>query len=755
MDKDGLMYWTIIEVALFMNKVILLFFTLFALSFSAISQETDLPAFDSELDKGMDLLKNGDFPGAEVVFRKILELDTDNHDAVIGLGRVVLYQDRLDEAYEIFSKAVEKYDSANSWFFRGYTQFKQGNNEAARQNYLEAIDRGYEHFDVYFNIGHTYYLDKMYEDGELWFGKSLDREPNYTPSWYFLGLCKFYQDIDAYYEFSKAVELDSTYVMAYFYRGILLDRIRAYERGAADFSKVVELDPDYAWGYFYLGKDLEKIDRSTEAVESFEKALSLGLINARVYDALAGSFWSLKKYGVAAEYYDKAVELSPQNAWVFNNRGYFLKQNKQKKDYNKAIEDFKTAIKLDPKWAAPYNYLGFIYNAQGKYKEAIVVLKEAVSLAPNWSWPWNNLGNAQQNTDNIEEAISSYNRSIECDPEYFYPHYNLGHLYYNIKEYEKAVEFYNNALDLNPEYTDSYNGLGLSLEHLKRNSEAIEAYTKGLEINPNDYNLLSNLGILYFLTDQSAKAAPDLERAIELNPGVAFYHKYLGRSYINLRMFDEAQLHLEKAIELNSSYAETLGKLLNELKALKNYLIVYLQWGSIPIEGLDITFIGLPKYDTKYISDSSGSVLIPLDKLSDGKDYYLYYGDYKNPTKDWEFSNTSFYYYKGLSEVRLQVKKSFSGINPVDEQIIHNRSPLLQWENPEGIAWFELIISRKTEELDNGTKTFTEFKRLKHVLGAEYQIQEELLPNEYYWAVTAFSKKDIPLYYLSSQFIVE
>lgn len=736
-----------------MKKVLFLIF-LFS-PFLIVSQETDLPEQHIALDRATTLLNDGEYPEAEAAFREILESDTDNPDAVIGLGRAVIYQERFEEGYEIFSKAIESFDSPNAWFFRGYTGFKLGNRDQARQDYIESVTRGYDHLDAYFNIGYIYYMDRMYKEGEEWFRKALDRNQRFAPSWYYLGVCKYFQDFDAYYEFSKTIELDPDYVRAYVYRGILLDKIRSYERAIKDFAKAVELDPDYAWGYFYLGQDLERMKRSSEAVERLEKALDLGLSTAKVFNALAGSYWSLKEYDKAEDYFNKAVDQSPDSAWVYSNRGYFYKQNWHRKNYVKAIEDFKKAIDLEPEWAVPYNYLGFCYNVLEEYEEAIEVLREAVRLAPDWSWPWNNLGNALKHSGDTDEAIGSYQKSIECDPEYLYPHYNLGILYQDAKEYEKAVECYNKALELNPRHCDSYNNLGNALVSLKQYKEADEIFTKGLVINPDHLKLLRNRGKLYYSLGQPEKAVADLGRLLELDPDSAYCHKYLGKSYIKLGKVKEARFHIEKAIELDPYYSEELGSILDKLKGLEEYLPVYLFWGDEPVEGLDVTFIGLPKYETKHISDSFGSVLILRSRLTEGTEYYLYDGDYKNPDKDWEFSNTTFYYYDGLEEVRLQVKKKFSGISPADGELMHAVSPLLKWEFPKSVEWFRLTISRKTKELNNGIKTYTEFRRLDKIREAEYQIREVLPSNEYLWTVTAFSENDIPLYYLSSKFIIE
>ena len=147
--------------------------------------------------------------------------------------------------------------------------------------------------------------------------------------------------------------------------------------------------------------------------------------------------------------------------------------------------------------------------------------------------------------------------------------------------------------------------------------------------------------------------------------------------------------------------------------------------------------------------------MIFRDNLSEGHEYRLYQGNYKDPDEEWDFSNISFYYSHNLSEVRLQIKKNLLGITPLDEETISDTTPLLQWDHPEEIESYTLIISKKGKELGNGIKSYYEFSKLENLTEPEYQINEALSPDEYLWSVTAFSADTIPLYYFSRTFTVE
>ena len=52
-------------------------------------------------------------------------------------------------------------------------------------------------------------------------------------------------------------------------------------------------------------------------------------------------------------------------------------------EFDKAIECFKEAIKLDPKFDTAYNSLAEAFNRSGKLDEAIEAAKKMVEISPN------------------------------------------------------------------------------------------------------------------------------------------------------------------------------------------------------------------------------------------------------------------------------------------------------------------------------------------------------------------------------------
>lgn len=86
-------------------------------------------------------------------------------------------------------------------------------------------------------------------------------------------------------DFSKAIEIDPTNVLAYVYRGDARDNSGLPKEAIEDYSKTIELDP--ADGSAYYNRAVTKKGMSDEkgACEDFKKAAALGFKGAEEYTA--------------------------------------------------------------------------------------------------------------------------------------------------------------------------------------------------------------------------------------------------------------------------------------------------------------------------------------------------------------------------------------------------------------------------------------------------------------------------------------
>jgi len=129
-----------------------------------------------------------------------------------------------------------------------------------------------------------------------------------------------------------------------------------------------------------------------------------------------------------------------------------------KNEYEKSIECYDKALKIDSKYAEAWGNKGVALTDLGKYKEGIEYIDKALEIDPNDATVWNSKAAALN---------------------------NLG-------KYNEAIEYIDKALEKDPNDADALHNKGFALNYLGKYNEAIECFNKALKIDPDNANTLSN-----------------------------------------------------------------------------------------------------------------------------------------------------------------------------------------------------------------------------------------------------------------------
>jgi superkiller protein 3 len=86
-----------------------------------------------------------------------------------------------------------------------------------------------------------------------------------------------------------------------------------------------------------------------------------------------------KKYDQAIKYYKKIIALEPKKAASYASLGYVYSV---RADWNKAIDNYLIALKYDREDDEVYANLGEAYEKKGLYKEALKAYTSAYEINP-------------------------------------------------------------------------------------------------------------------------------------------------------------------------------------------------------------------------------------------------------------------------------------------------------------------------------------------------------------------------------------
>jgi protein O-GlcNAc transferase len=185
-----------------------------------------------------------------------------------------------------------------------------------------------------------------------------------------------------------------------------------------------------------------------------------------------------------------------------------------------AVEEFKKAIKLDPK--SPYSHkgLGIAYTQLRKYPEAIEALRKALELNPYYVDVRNDLGTALIVSGKREEGkaefLAAYNDPTNPRPEL--TSYNLANAYLEERKYPDAANWFRTSLGRNKSNPEAYLGLSDALLAMGQPEQAVGPLEAGLKEIPNHVGLLAALGEAYYRAGKFPEAKSRLEEAARRDP---------------------------------------------------------------------------------------------------------------------------------------------------------------------------------------------------------------------------------------------
>lgn len=126
-------------------------------------------------------------------------------------------------------------------------------------------------------------------------------------------------------------------------------------------------------------------------------------------------------------------------------------------EFDKAIQTYEKALKIDPKSTLVNYEIALSYFSKGDYKEAIkfsdVVLKQNKDLLLQ---AYITKGSALDMLGKTKESIKVFNTAIKKTEGHYLLYYNLGLNYYKINDLENAEKNAIKAIELNPNHSSSH-----------------------------------------------------------------------------------------------------------------------------------------------------------------------------------------------------------------------------------------------------------------------------------------------------------
>ncbi|MGD0732428.1 MAG: winged helix-turn-helix domain-containing protein [Terracidiphilus sp.] len=256
-------------------------------------------------------------------------------------------------------------------------------------------------------------------------------------------------------------------------------------------------DQSRIWASVYDGDLSDEFVFESSIADAVERALSLSL------PPLAHAAYRPEKF-------------EARDAYL---KGQYLFSQRTKAGFEGAIENFSSAVAIDPKYAAAYAQLASAYNLMGQYNW--MDPKSARSLG--WAAAW---------------------QAISLDPAQSEAYAALGFSYWFYQwNLPAAEQEFRKAIELDHSNVDAHHWYAIMLMTADRFPEAEQQIQAALDIDPLSPILRTNLGWLGYYEGDFPRAVQQMQTVLAANPNFLGAHYKLW--YVYSVMGDQARASQE------------------------------------------------------------------------------------------------------------------------------------------------------------------------------------------------------------------
>ena len=357
--------------------------------------------------------------------------------------------------------------------------------------------------DILLDFGDKAYEEENFEEALIYYRKAYKQKPEESFIAFNAGLASNSLDDNsgAIGWYTKAIESEEGYALAYYARANCYRYESKYEEALLDYQKALELDPENPKmedlselisemealsadtdrcliktaedteteefrDLVKLGKEAAYTGKHKKAVKYYKKAHKINPHNKEVLLDII-----LTDYGTYPSDYKEAIEFASEGHNLFPQDPEFAFHagiaSTKLKDIPGAIDWFSKAIAIDDNYAEAYNKRGICYYDNEEYESALHDFQKAFELKPGISdlrkhrdecseiisitkcpeelRKLMELGQKVFTEGNYQEAITYYTEAIKFDDNYALPCLKRADCYYNEKDYKAALNDYMKA----------------------------------------------------------------------------------------------------------------------------------------------------------------------------------------------------------------------------------------------------------------------------------------------------------------------
>lgn len=300
-----------------------------------------------ELASSAAVRKN--YKQAKLYYQKALVKNPQNEDALFGAGQMDYYLENDEKAKETFNKLLKvNPNNAQAYSYLAKLAFANDEYKIAADNVEKAIALDNSNYDYYLDYGqYLRFLGRFDEAENAW---------------------------------TRAIEIDDSYFLAYAYRAGIYDEQEKLKEALADYEMVIKLNPKYYYAYESIGVIALHEKKWEEAGKAFfecrkynQENISYPLMVTYCYYMLSKDAKNAGNSKGAKELSDRAKKYSNDILRKMGNPNTMeykmLRVYHDENGYQLLAQQIASISNINQR-GKMYFYLGQLYDMFGSYESA-------------------------------------------------------------------------------------------------------------------------------------------------------------------------------------------------------------------------------------------------------------------------------------------------------------------------------------------------------------------------------------------------
>ena len=318
-------------------------------------------------------------------YQRTLEINPGMAHPHINLGRILEKQNRIEEAAAHYLTALQNEpDLPEAHSNMGAILMKQGRTEEAIQFYQKALTIRPQFAQAHFGLANAHVQKGDFKQGIRHYYLALQFKPDYAEAHSNLGsiFLNAGENEKAINHYFAALQIDPVQVQAYNNLGIALMQEGRIEAAISQFQKALQLKPDFVMAQNNLRRALAIKKEIESEISHLQDIITNDPGNVELHFQLGNLYFRKGDRNRAMQQYKKALQLDPKFLPALNNLALVTAANKE---YYKALTVFLDLLNYIPDDADTHYNIACMYSRLNRVNESIDWLKKAIDKGySNW-----------------------------------------------------------------------------------------------------------------------------------------------------------------------------------------------------------------------------------------------------------------------------------------------------------------------------------------------------------------------------------